>query len=108
MKAETKQRILILLMLSVIAFSVSCKRGGTLDILGPADETEDAGKIVFEANQDLTKIKILYEKNEGKREELKAAMEKNDATTAKKIANTKPDAKSQNLQTSVASSTEVE
>ncbi len=57
-----------------------------VDILGPVDETEEAGKLVFEANQDLTKIKVLYEKNEGKREELKSAMEKNDAAAAKKIA----------------------
>ena len=59
---------------------------GVGDIVGPVEETEEAGKLGFEANQDLTKIKILYEKNEGKREELKAAMEKNDAAAAKKIA----------------------
>lgn len=79
---------ILLLLLAALLF-VSCKRSGDsggLGILGPADETEDAGKIVFEANQDLTKIKILYEKNEGKREELKNAMEKNDAVAAKKIA----------------------
>ncbi len=81
--------ISILLLLAVVALSVTCKRSGssgTIDILGPSDETEEAGKLVFEANQDLTKIKILYEQNEGKREELKAAMEKNDAAAAKKIA----------------------
>ena len=75
-------------LLGVFIFS-ACKRSGnsgTIDILGPSDETEAAGKLVFEANQDLTKIKVLYEQNEGKREELKAAMEKNDAVTAKKIA----------------------
>lgn len=86
LKAKTTS---ILLILAVSLFFVSCKRSGSvgpIDILGPSDETEDAGKLVFEANQDLTKIKILYEKNEGKREELKAAMEKNDAVTAKKIA----------------------
>lgn len=78
----------ILLSLALALFGVSCKRSssGSLDILGPSDETEEAGKIVFEANQDLTKIKVLYEKNEGKREELKNAMEKNDAVTAKKLA----------------------
>ena len=86
LKAKTTS---ILLILAVSLFFVSCKRSGSvgpIDILGPSDETEEAGKLVFEANQDLTKIKILYEKNEGKREELKAAMEKNDAVTAKKIA----------------------
>jgi len=86
LKAKTTS---ILLIVAVSLSFVSCKRSGSvgpIDILGPSDETEEAGKLVFEANQDLTKIKILYEKNEGKREELKAAMEKNDAVTAKKIA----------------------
>lgn len=81
--------ISIWLMLASALLIASCKgsgNGGPIDILGPSDETEEAGKLVFEANQDLTKIKILYEQNEGKREELKTAMEKNDAVTAKKIA----------------------
>lgn len=82
------QFAICVILLSACLFS-ACKRSGnsgTIDILGPSDETEEAGKLVFEANQDLTKIKILYEQSEGKREELKAAMEKNDAATAKKIA----------------------
>ena len=40
--------------------------GGGFEILGPADETPEAGKIVQEANADLKKIKLLYEENEGK------------------------------------------
>lgn len=81
------QFTICIVLLCACLFS-GCRRSGSgmVDILGPVDETEEAGKIVFEANQDLTKIKILYEKNEGKREELKAAMEKNDAAAAKKIA----------------------
>jgi len=68
-------------------FAMACKRSGVpIDILGPVDETQEAVKLVDDANRDLTKIKVLYEQNEGKREELKAAMEKNDAVTAKKIA----------------------
>ena len=50
------------------------------------DETADASLIVVDANKDLTKIKVLYQQNEGKREDLKAAMEKNDVESAKKIA----------------------
>jgi hypothetical protein len=70
----------------VLAFS-SCKRsGGGISILNPLDETAEAALLVDDANKDLTKIKVLYQQNEGKREELKAAMEKNDAETAKKIA----------------------
>lgn len=81
------QFTICIVLLSACLFS-ACRRsgGGMVDILGPVDETEEAGKLVFEANQDLTKIKVLYEKNEGKREELKSAMEKNDAAAAKKIA----------------------
>jgi len=56
------------------------------DILGPADETGEAAKLVSEANQDLTKIKILYKENEGQRESLKKALESNDAEQVKKIS----------------------
>jgi hypothetical protein len=35
--------------------------GGGFEILAPADETAEAGKIVQEANADLKKIKLLYE-----------------------------------------------
>lgn len=67
--------------------SASCRRsGGGIDILGPPDETEEAVKLVASANEDLTKIKVLYDANENKREELKKAMAANDAATAKKIA----------------------
>lgn len=70
-------------------FILSCKRSGDssgFDLLGPVDETTEAAKIVADANEDLTKIKVLYKENEGKREELKKAMEANDAEKAKKIA----------------------
>ena len=71
-----------------ICFSSACKRsgGGGIDILGPADETAEAAKVVASANEDLTKIKVLYQQNEGKREDLKKAMEANNAEAAKKIA----------------------
>ncbi|MEP7214025.1 MAG: hypothetical protein ABI791_13170 [Acidobacteriota bacterium] len=68
----------------------SCKSSSRssdgLDILGPADETSEAAKLVAEANQDLTKIKVLYKENEGKREELKKALEANEADKVKKIS----------------------
>jgi len=75
------------LFLCVCLFS-GCKSSGIgpVNILGPTDESDEAAKIVADANQDLTKIKVLYEQNESKREELKSAMEKNDAVAAKKIA----------------------
>ncbi len=75
-------------MLIAVIFS-GCKRSGSsgsLDILGPADETADAAKLVADANEDLSKIKVLYKNNENKREELKKAMEANDAEKVKKIS----------------------
>lgn len=74
------------IVLIAVLFCVSCRSSGGIDILGPADETAEAAKIVTEANQDLTEIKKLYKKNEGKREELKTAMSADDAVAVKKIA----------------------
>jgi hypothetical protein len=57
-----------------------------------ADDTEQAKLIVQSANQDLREIKKLYEENEGdderpgKRQQLKKALEDNDAAAVKKIA----------------------
>ena len=42
--------------------------------------------MVASANEDLTKIKVLYKDNEGKREELKKSMEADDAANVRKIA----------------------
>ena len=59
-------------------------------LFGPKDET--AAKLIQEANQDLTKIKELYNENEGdlekegKRSLLKKALEANDAEQVKKIS----------------------
>jgi len=60
--------------------------GGSFEILGPADETAEAGKLVQEANAELKKIKVLYEENEGKRQELKDALEANNTEEVKKIS----------------------
>jgi len=77
---------LVLFFLIVLGISCSKSSTGGIDILGPADETLDASKIIEQANADLTKIKLLYKQNEGKREELKKAMEADDQATVKKIA----------------------
>lgn len=61
-------------------------------LFGPKDETAAATKLIQEANQDLTKIKELYNENEGdlekegKRSLLKKALEANDAEQVKKIS----------------------
>lgn len=79
----------IIAFLIAISFSLiagSCKSSGGGGVFGPTDDTQEAVKLVDSANEDLTKIKVLYDENEGKRQELKSAMEKNDAAAAKKIA----------------------
>lgn len=81
--------VLYFLILAALIGAASCKRSGTsssIDILGPTDETAEAAKIVADANEDLTKIKVLYKNNEGKREELKKALEANDADKVRKIS----------------------
>jgi hypothetical protein len=64
----------------------SAGRSDSIGILAPAEETAEAAALVASANEDLTKIKILYKENEGKREELKKAMEADEADKVKKIA----------------------
>lgn len=88
MREKLAKYISTLLLSATCFLSATCKSSGVgpIDILGSTDDTAEAAKIVAEANQDLIKIKVLYEQNEGKREELKAALEKNDIVVAKKIA----------------------
>lgn len=75
-------------LLAILLSAVSCRstRTGEFEILGPADETDEAAKLVAEANQDLQKIKRLYKENEGKREDIKKALEGNNAEEVKKIS----------------------
>ena len=81
-------RCILSICIFCIAFNgcTSSGSGGGFEILGPADETVEAGKIVQEANADLKKIKVLYEENEGKRQELKNALESNNTEEVKKIS----------------------
>jgi hypothetical protein len=67
----------------------ACKSSGRTESptsIFSSDETTEAAKIVASANDDLTKIKVLYKDNEGKREDLKKAMETDNAAQVKKIA----------------------
>ncbi|MFL6467495.1 MAG: hypothetical protein ACJ72Z_06010 [Pyrinomonadaceae bacterium] len=79
-----------LIVLAMYAMLIACRSsggsGGGFEILGPADETQEAGKLIQEANADLKKIKVLYEENEGKRQELKQALESNNTADVKKIS----------------------
>mgnify|MGYP001343538798 CR=1 FL=1 len=84
---KKKKRVFLAgLMLLISAFFVSCKSSSSIDVLGPADETAEAANIVFEANKELKSIKALYEKHEGKREELGQAMKAQDADAVRKIS----------------------
>lgn len=51
-----------------------------------SDETAEAAQIIKEANGDLGKIRTLYKNNENKREELKKAMESNNAEEVRKLS----------------------
>lgn len=94
MKSASKNSIKIwrnfslCVFLFILLFTFSCKKSSnpsSLSILD-SDETAEAAQIVAEANKDLTKIKVLYKNNEDKREELKKAMEANDAEKVRKIS----------------------
>ena len=78
-------RLTLFAILACLLLTACRSSGGGIEILGPADETAEAGKIVQEANAELKKIKELYEKNEGKRQELKDALEANKTEEVKKI-----------------------
>ena len=58
---------------------------GGFEILS-SDETPEAAKLVQDANADLKKIKVLYDENEGKRQQIKTAMESDNKEEVKKIA----------------------
>ena len=61
-------------------------------LFGPRDETAAAAALVQEANDDLRKIKEIYDENEGdvdkpgKRAQLKKALEENNAEQVRKIS----------------------
>lgn len=75
----------VIFLMAVIILSNSCKSSSS-GLLGPVDETAEAAKLVEEANQDLKKIRELYETNEGKRQELKSALETDNEADVKRIS----------------------
>ena len=75
-------------MISFLLVASACKSSGRSDApsIFSSDETAEAGKVVASANEDLTKIKVIYKDNEGKREEIKKAMEIDDAKKVRELA----------------------
>lgn len=67
-------------------FLAGCKSSSSGGLLGPADETAAAGKIVEDGNAELKKIRELYDRNEDKRQELKAALETDNEAEVKRIS----------------------
>jgi hypothetical protein len=74
----------------LIAAVIGCKSTGG-PILGETDETPAAAQLILEANQELTKIKVLYRENEGdvdkkgKRQQLREALEADDKENVQKV-----------------------
>ncbi len=81
---RSRQYLILAAVLLSAAWITACK--SSADLLGPSDETAEAAAIIVEANKDLRSIKVVYKKNEGKREELKQAMKADDAQAVRKIS----------------------
>jgi hypothetical protein len=77
----------VIFFTACLAFA-ACRSTGRTDVTSifSSDQTAEAAKVVASANEDLTKIKVLYKENEGKREEIKKAMEADNAEQVRKIA----------------------
>lgn len=83
---------LILILLTLICLAVSCKTPETdsdnSSILNfSSDDTEKAVVLVQEANDELRRIKILYNENESELKNLREATKNQDAARIKQIAN---------------------
>ena len=85
MGGRLRKIILATIAIAAAVFSLACTDASE-SVFGPPDETAEAGKLVSAANTDLTKIKVLYKENEGKREELKNALETNNVGEVKRIS----------------------
>lgn len=80
-----RPRKLATLATALLVFSVAgCKSSSGL--IGSADETAEAAALIVEANKDLKVIKVVYEKNEGKREQLIEAMRADNVAEVKKLS----------------------
>lgn len=86
---KNRLSIISLMCLSLLILFSSCQKSDqseSYDILDFSDQTPDAADLVAKANEDLNKIKVIYKRNESKRDELKTAMKENNVESVKKIA----------------------
>lgn len=75
----------------LILLTAACQKNersepGGMDVFGLSDQTPEAGQLVFEANEDLKKIRKMYKENQSKVEDLKTAMKEKKVVEVKKIA----------------------
>lgn len=79
--------IKILLVLPIFFFACSEKKdsSGGLDIF-TSDDTEEAVKLVDEANEKLKEIKLILKENESRLEDLKTAMGAKDSAKVKTLS----------------------
>ena len=86
------RRAVFLVLISAFALNVfSCKKsadeGDDAGIFDFTNDNDKAVQLVSEANDELKRIKILYNDNEKKLDELKDALGKNDIPKVKETAN---------------------
>lgn len=81
-----KNRLFLIGLAAAVASFGGCKSSGGLGDIVSLDETAEAGKIVEDANKELNKIKVLYRDNEGKRLEIRQALEANNTAEVRRLA----------------------
>ncbi len=84
-----KNVLLIILVFLTLVLGCS-KDSGTSKTSEPGifgDETQDASKLILEANDELKKVKAIYKANKNRSEELKAAMAQKDIEKVKTTLN---------------------
>ncbi len=76
------------LLAGLLAAASGCglpgSESGGFDVF-ESDDTAEAIKLIEETNRNLRSIRVLYKENESKVDELKAALEKQDAEKVKKL-----------------------
>lgn len=87
----TGNRFLFFALCCIVLAAAACRKA-TTDADNPgifnfSSDNEKAVELVSDANNDLKQIKILYNENEGKLDEFKDALAKNDIAKVKQIAN---------------------